>query len=145
MKIQISQSKLTWDFEQKSKAYTSFSITSKKEMLLQNLEEMIKVSEAQNNLSISTRIVLYDSVIRQTDNEFRGSNQQNMRQLEIDKKSLKTRYDFKALRSSKSSLDETANFNSDSLLWKNRPSRFMQSLIHPNSCDHSFSLRDLPN
>ena len=145
MKIQISQSKLTWDFEQKSRIYINFSITSKKEMLLQNLEKMIKIFEVQDNFFISTRIVLYDSVIRQIDNEFRDSNQQNMKQLEIDKKNLKTRYDFKALRNSKSFFDETANFNNDSLSWKNRSFRFMQSFIHSNSCDHSFSLRDLFN
>ena len=84
-------------------------------MLLQNLEEMIKIFETQNNFSISTRIVLYDSVIRQIDNESRNSNQQNMKQLEIDKKNLKTRYDLKTLRNSKFSFDETVNFNSDSL------------------------------
>ena len=108
-------------YQRDPKPYTSFSTTSKKEMLLQNLEEMVKVSEAQGNLPTSTRTVLYDPVTRQTGNESRGSNQQNMGQFEIDKESLKTRYDPRALRSSTSSLDGTANSNSDPLPWKDRP------------------------
>ena len=84
-------------------------------MLLQNLKEMIKIFEAQNNFFISIRIVFYDFVIRQIDNEFRNSNQQNMKQLEIDKESLKIKYDFKTFRNSKFFLDEIANFNNDSL------------------------------
>ena len=84
-------------------------------MLLQNLKKMIKIFEIQNNFFISIRIVFYDSVIRQIDNEFRNSNQQNMKQFEIDKKNLKIRYDFKIFRSSKFFFDEIANFNSDSL------------------------------
>ena len=84
-------------------------------MLLQNLEKMIKIFETQNNFFISIRIVFYDFVIRQIDNESRNSNQQNMKQLEIDKKNLKTKYDFKVFRSSKFFFDEIANFNNDSL------------------------------
>lgn len=108
-------------YQRDPKPYTSFSTTSKKEMLLQNLEEMVKVSEAQGNLPTSTRTVLYDPVTRQTGNQSRGSNQQHMGQFEIDKESLKTRYDPRALRSSTSSLDGTANSNSDPLPWKDRP------------------------
>ena len=84
-------------------------------MLLQNLKKIIKIFEIQNNFFISIRIVFYDFVIRQIDNEFRDLNQQNMKQLEIDKKSLKTRYDFRIFRNSNFFLDETVNFNNDSL------------------------------
>lgn len=108
-------------YQRDPKPYTSFSTTSKKEMLLQNLEEMVKVSEAQGNLPTSSRTVLYDPVARQTGNQSRESNQQNVGQSEIDKESLKTRYDPRAHRSSTSSVDGTANSNSDPLPWKDRP------------------------
>ena len=59
---------------------------------------MIKIFEIQNNFFISIRIVFYDFVIRQIDIQFRNSNQQNMKQYEINKKSLKIMYDFKIFR-----------------------------------------------
>ena len=78
-------------YQRDPKPYTSFSTTSKKEMLLQNLEEMVKVSEAQGNLPSSTRTVLYDPVARQADNQSRMSFQTYAGQSESGKEVLKLR------------------------------------------------------
>lgn len=42
--------------------YSSFSISSKKDLLLRNLQDVVESSKTQGNLPISTRTVLYDPV-----------------------------------------------------------------------------------
>ena len=57
------------------KPYTSFSTTnSKKEMLLQNLEQVVESSKAKGDLPSATRTVLYDPYAPDTAAQSRSSN-----------------------------------------------------------------------
>ena len=78
-------------YQRDPKPYSSFSATSKKEMLLQNLDEMVKVEKEKGKLPSSTRTVLYDPVARQAENQSRASNPHYRGQSELDKESLKLR------------------------------------------------------
>ncbi|MCJ1456480.1 hypothetical protein MMC28_006841 [Mycoblastus sanguinarius] len=49
--------------------YTGFTASSKKDMLLQNLNEVVESSKAQGDLPNSTRTVLYDPVAREPSNK----------------------------------------------------------------------------
>ena len=78
-------------YQRDPKPYSSFSATSKKEMLLQNLDEMVKVEKEKGKLPSSTRTVLYDPVARQAESQSRASNTHYRGQSELDKESLKLR------------------------------------------------------
>ena len=55
------------------KPYTSFSLASKKEMLLQNLEQVVESSKAKGDLPNATRTVLYDPFASDTPSQSRAS------------------------------------------------------------------------
>ncbi|KAL8783718.1 MAG: hypothetical protein Q9195_009303 [Heterodermia aff. obscurata] len=76
-------------YQRDPKPYSSFSATSKKEMLLQNLDEMVKVEKEKGKLPASTRTVLYDPVARQAESQSRASNTHYRGHSELDKESLK--------------------------------------------------------
>ena len=78
-------------YQRDPKPYSSFSATTKKEMLLQNLDEMVKVEKEKGKLPSSTRTVLYDPVARQAESQSRASNPHYRGQSELDKESLKLR------------------------------------------------------
>lgn len=78
-------------YQRDPKPYSSFSATSKKEMLLQNLDEMVKVEKEKGKLPSSTRTVLYDPVARQAESQSRASNPHYRGQSELDMESLKLR------------------------------------------------------
>ena len=71
------------------KPYSSFS-TSKKEMLLQNLEQVVESSKAKGDLPSATRTVLYDPYASDTVNQSQSSYQSAYGKLsEAEKESLK--------------------------------------------------------
>ena len=78
-------------YQRDPKPYSSFSAASKKEMLLQNLDEMVKVEKEKGKLPSSTRTVLYDPVARQAESQSRASNSDYRGHSELDKESLKLR------------------------------------------------------
>ena len=86
---QINKSATVNAYQRDPKPYSSFSATSKKEMLLQNLDEMVKVEKEKGKLPSSTRTVLYDPVARQAENQSQASKTHYRGQSELDKESLK--------------------------------------------------------
>lgn len=95
--------------------YSSFCMSSKKDILLQNLHDVVESSKAQGNLPISTRTVLYDPVTR----DFPRS--QNPSSQDVFNENATHFYDAAEKFSLPAGGDKELLKGSDALPWTDRP------------------------